>query len=308
MIAQTRIRIMIRRVLILLLVAVPLHAQQRDPARYEKVLLPILSPAPIVGADGSRWQTELWLRNASDAPLDVFPAGQDCISSVSCFETMRTYPSLAPHQTSYHVSAGTVEPWHVGYTFPYLGRPGRFLYVERSRIDDLDINLHLSDTSRRPVARGTQLPVVRASSFLDRTVNILGVPLGPGSRATLRIYSEESEANGRMAIRVLENTDHWEGLQLIRAKTLVDEVAQFDYDAASDNCGFAFQCPDGVRYQPGYIEITDLSQRWPQLNAAATVKFGLRIEIEPLTQGLKFWPMVSVTNDNTHEVTIYTAR
>jgi hypothetical protein len=34
----------------------------------------------------------------------------------------------------------------------------------------------------------------------------------------------------------------------------------------------------------------------------------VRIEIEPLTPGLAYWPMVSVTSNATNEVTLYLVR
>jgi hypothetical protein len=55
-----------------LLLTIPLRAAERDPSGYERVLLPVVSASPIIGINGSRWITELTIRNESDVPAHIF--------------------------------------------------------------------------------------------------------------------------------------------------------------------------------------------------------------------------------------------
>jgi len=86
-----------------------------------------------------------------------------------------------------------------------------------------------------------------------------------------------------------------------------DEVpVTLTYAPATDQCGFVFACPAGIPYRSGYGEISSLLDAVPSLRDAAS-RF-LRIEIVPMTEGLRYWPLVTITDDETNFVSVYTVR
>lgn len=64
---------------------------------------------------------------------------------------------------------------------------GRLFYVEKGRSDSLAANLRVADVSRSSSDHGVEIPVIRREQFRER-ITLLGVPLDPRFRNTLRIY------------------------------------------------------------------------------------------------------------------------
>ena len=59
--------------------------------------------------------------------------------------------------------------------------------------------------------------------------------------------------------------------------------------------------PNRRQYYPSYVAVNDF-QKDPVLGAVPL----LRIEVTPVTPGLRFWTFVSVTNNETQHVTLIT--
>ena len=57
--------------------------------------------------------------------------------------------------------------------------------------------------------------------------------------------------------------------------------------------------PDSV---PGYAQFVDLVAVFPQLAASETI----RVEITPISPGLRFWAFAAITNNETQHVTTIT--
>jgi hypothetical protein len=269
---------------------------QRTPDRYERVLVPLYGESD--GVADSRWGTRLWLHNEGSRPLDVFPMGPFCVTSFPCVLALRPYPSMAARETALGVTGAAFVPVPIANSD--RAAPGVFFYVEREGAADLSSQLHVADTERRPLARGTRLPVVRESEFFTDETNIVGVPLMDGTRVALRIYDREAEGGAVVRIRALD---------AITSQVLGEEDITFVH-AAKDSCApfDATGCPAGFVYKPAFVQITDLLARFPELTPSVDRLARLSIEVEPRTPGLAFWPMVSVTDNATSEVTIYTAR
>jgi hypothetical protein len=293
----------VKRLLVLLVFACPLFAQ-RNPADYERYLLPVIIGAPVPGAFGSLWTSTFRIANDGPETLDVFPLTRDCLTSASCYYSMRPAPAFQPHQGGVHRSPYQMYPF--GTT---RNATGTFLYVERAKAQQLSVRLAVSDISRTPPA-STQLPVVPESQFFDGTRNILGVPFDAGTRVALRVYTSDERADARVIVRVSETIAH-----LISTSPFVEGPAllaegtfAYTHDEASDKCGF-IDCQPGVRYLPSTIVIGNLVDVFPQLaNVPTSQPYGLRIEIEPATPGLRYWPLVTVTRDADSMVSVFTAR
>jgi hypothetical protein len=73
----------------------------------------------------------------------------------------------------------------------------------------------------------------------------------------------------------------------------------FDPLLGTGERSFRISGPNDAAIYPGYIEVSDL-------NAIATLSGTerVRIEIEPLTPGLRYWAFVAVVNNDTQHLTV----
>ena len=170
---------------LLLFAAMPLFAE-RDPARYDRVLLPF--SGGIAGGAGF-WDVRWWFRNDGDTPVDVFPLAVGCGPCPPAFKYYVVGP--LPPRTTPLVLGGDVLP---GPLFPYgipiaASPPGVLLYVERGKGGQLSISGFLGRSvffglSRRSVS--SALRPIHESRFLQGRHSIFAAP-APGARATLRV-------------------------------------------------------------------------------------------------------------------------
>ena len=287
-----------KRTLALLLVALPLFAQ-RSPADYERYLIPVLTSQPLPGAYQSLWSTSFWIRNDGPETADVFPLSPACVTSSVCFTRM----------SSPMPAGGSL--WHSPPQYLALSsgaRPnGAFLYVQRTRARQISMRLGVSDVSRTP-AGSAEIPVVPESEFFDTARSILGVKIVPGTRVALRIYTADERPEASVIVRVHELVATPFGTPGIpfRPRLLGERTLAFTYDEAG--CAY-FDCPAGIRYTPSTIQIGNLLDAFPEIaTALARGFFGLRVEIEPATPGLRYWPLVTETRDADGYVSVYTVR
>ncbi|HUJ14105.1 MAG TPA: IPT/TIG domain-containing protein [Thermoanaerobaculia bacterium] len=152
--------------------------------------------------------------------------------------------------------------------FPaYDGDPGRLLYIPRGAFDRLAASLRAADISRSVQSFGTRIPIVPEREFRGDFLALVDVPSSGNFRETLRIYS--LDAGTAVHVRLINN----DSTQI---------VADFDTDLPDPADGF----------HPGYAQIGDL----PMFD-------GGRIEITP-NDGKRIWAFVSVTNNDTQEITV----
>jgi len=83
----------------------------------------------------------------------------------------------------------------------------------------------------------------------------------------------------------------------IFGQLLWEKTARFNVDR-SVSAGPFTELPA----RPGYIEIGGITDNLPELPNVRE----LRLEIEPLTAGLRYWAFVSTTNNATQQVTLIT--
>jgi hypothetical protein len=128
------------------------------------------------------------------------------------------------------------------------------------------------------------MPVIPYGAALTETAHILAIPTDARYRQMLRVYDFDSRENARV------------------------QVEFFTYDGASlGNRELELKAsPNGSErlFHPAYAEIAWPTTEFPQIAAHEQV----RLEVRPLTTGLRFWTFVSVTNNGTQEITnIYPA-
>lgn len=249
-------------------------------AATEKLLIPIFFNGEISGAHGSLWTSQLAITNrGTDA------VGLKGVYTLCPFDPCEVDPEplvpLAPE--------ATIFPWpaNLGRAFP----PGSFLLVEEGRMDDLALSLRIQDVSRQALTWGTEIPVVRESAAFTGPADLLNVPVDERFRVLVRVYDFDPAANHRVKIsgywidpRFYSPQNPFEGFRLIFE-------TERDLAYVEPSPGSA---PESL---PGYVQI-DLSE----VEIPGFVE-SLRIRVEPLTEGLRFWPFASVTNNETQHVT-----
>ncbi len=257
--------------LLLLLIAQVTSAQ---PAGFEKVLFPIVIPiaAPQPGALGSRWITDLAVLNRGD--VEVPMAG-----SFACFLCRQPH-GLLPGVTY------EIVPIPPG---SYLG--GSFLFIDSRYIDRVSFGLRVRDISRQADGFGSEIPVVHEREFRTDGVSILSVPNLPNARVTLRVYGFNPAIPGTVVVRVYEQR-----LSLVvnlypntPADSLISERTYPVTYIAGNN-----DPPESGNF-PRYAQISDL------LLPATSLA---RIDVVPITPGFRIWAFVTVTNNDTQQVTV----
>lgn len=245
---------------LLLLLLLATSAAAQNPDDFERILLPISIRGEVPGAFGTRWMTITIAFNDSDAPVQIL--GADC-----------QHPDPA--------QCGTLNPRTnlVIHTNP-TDSQGAFVYATRTAADDIHFAALLRDQSRTEENAGTELPVVRAREFRNRIVLPMVLTRGP-FRVALRIYGED-DIPSQVRMRMY---------RLDRLTPFVDEVVTLHGRNTREIVPFPLA--------PAFFHEYDLLARWPQLEAAASV----RIELETLNAQRKIWAFASQTNNVTQLVT-----
>lgn len=170
------------------------------------------------------------------------------------------------------------------YGFALPNRGGQFLHVFGDHDASFAMNGRFYDESRLQETAGTELPIVRVEEFRTDGVVLLNIPVAPQYRHTLRIYDGDGRET-RVAIRVFAGDETTPRLSITR------DLVPFHPTAP----------PANPRY-PAYDELA-----LGQLLALEGVD-DLRIEVDPLTEGSRIWAFVSITNNDTHHVTLVSAQ
>ncbi len=143
----------------------------------EPILVPVFSP-PVRGQFGSDFRTIVRASHTGGSGGRVLLFGLD----TSCFLFT---PILGP------LDARAIEPNGETYDLqPDCAMwPAKLFYVPAGRADEITLNARVRDVSRADLSHGTEIPIVRLSDFSTDRIVLLNVPLAPGFRNTLRIYS-----------------------------------------------------------------------------------------------------------------------
>ena len=244
-------------------------AKAQQPLLYERVLLPVVAPAPIPGAFGSSWVTGLWMRNGAAVPVRVLGYAYNC-----------ALPECTPEGTPPLNPGATIRPVTGGLQ-------GRLFLVERQFADQIAFGLRFRDLSRQSQTWGTEIPVVREKEFRSDRVSLLDVPVTPGFRRMLRVYGLDGLNLGDARVRV-------------RAYRLDPNITEPE-SAPPTLLGQAeFQLSlFANEFFPAYLAISDFS-------TIASLGDAQRIAliIEPVTPGLHLWAFATVVNDVTQHATV----
>jgi hypothetical protein len=244
-------------------------------AQYEKVLVPIYLDGPLNGANGTRWQTDFWIRNNGTTAATLAP--WTCPANQVCPAVVPVTRTLQPNETIHNLPA---------FFRPPTANLSRVVYVTRNEAAKVSMQLRFADASRAELNSGTELPVIRENELHSTTTNLLNVPTDNRFRLMLRVYDvDNTEARFRVNIY-----GHGEG-------TSVSLQHSMELTATSPETG-------EFRSVAAYAQFS--LDEWRMLPRLVPLPPALRIEIEPLTPGSRFWAFLSATNNDTQLVTLVT--
>jgi len=263
------------RTLALLLLAT---AAQAAP-HYTRVLLPVYFEQSIPGAFGSVWESRFAVHNGSrisyvvDSCSPVGPVGDlGCLPFLSADEDIR------PNETQIALPAR--------YPKPANGVAGAVVYLYADVVagpedpNGLSFQLRIRDVSRSSTSAGTEMPVIRESAFRTATLRLLDVPTDARFRSVVRLF-EMNLDQADFNIRIIDQATN----------TLLSERRVMTATP-----------PQGpLRFHPGFVQIAD-----PTGSVGTAPPAYVRVEIEPLTAGSAFWAYISMTNNDSQQVTLVT--
>lgn len=265
----------IRTLRVLLTVALPVAGPlAAQTPRYEKILLPVVVDEPLAGAFGSSWVTDIRVLNRGPVAVEVFGITPTCY--FECSDPAILNPGVTFRPRIFFAAGGL---------------QGVFLHAPAGYADYLSFGIRFRDLSRQSQTWGTELPSVREGSFRSDKVSLIDVPLTIGFRHLLRIYeldARERQASVRIRMyRIAAENREPNGTpdRLLGESTIY----------------LRFPSPQILDGHPGYAAVSDLSSIAPPGDATS-----VRLEIEPVTPGLRLWAFVTVVNNETQHATLIT--
>jgi hypothetical protein len=213
--------------------------------------------------------SEFAVHNSSSEPVQFGPFSDGC-NLATCTPTV-----IPPHTTLFPAVSR-----------PRPGTPPALLFLANtSGLQDLTFALRVRDTSRSDKGWGTEIPVIVVSAVRSGPIALVNVPIANHFRQTLRVY-------GVSATRQLVN------LRFFAIRQHSDNVA--DGTTPITERQIALVQPVDNRVQPSYYAL-DLGNQVPELAGNEAV----RIDVVPETSDF-VWAMVSITNNETQEITVVT--
>jgi hypothetical protein len=161
---------------------------------------------------------------------------------------------------------------------------GAIYNVEKAYADQVHLSLRIADQNRRPVNQGTEIPIVRERDWLSKSADLLDIPTDPAVRQTLRVY--DPEATGQTSVRVSVYPFYYADVEPLA-------TAELELRGGEIQSGQWHRFPD-------YAEIPDLVAAFPQI----ATEERLRVTVEPLTPGMRFWAFITITDNATQQVTV----
>jgi hypothetical protein len=218
------------------------------------------------GPNAARFETEILITNAGDEAVPVGGAATDYGS----LQSPPPIPRVPPHTT------GTFTDRLV-----QAGTPGAFIYVPSRMARDVITEVRVHDTSRESAAFGVEIPVVSDLDFAA-TVRLAGIPTDARFRSTLRVYAYNPRNFGPVTLRVRDSAD----------------------GALLSTVPLALNAPPMGAEDLNFPPAAQLSL--DSIIAPLRSHARLRIDIADSDSIRPIWGFVSITNNQTQEITLVT--
>jgi hypothetical protein len=261
-----------------LALVVPVYATTCDT--FERLLFPIVV-TDYPGAFDTVWSSEFSVRNESTSQVEMFTS--ECLfrcDQSRCFvsqcEPGKPTPPHSQFAEEVLLTRGEGGP---------VENPGTLLYVERCQSSEIATSLRLRDQTGTGNTFGVEIPVVREQQLASTTLWLPDVPLRSDGRTHLRIYGVESPS-GDATVRV-------------RVFAVEGETPLLDRSVSLKGLGLTDKTP-----RPGAYDEFQPSYAFLDLSTALRDEGRVRVQVDSLTSGLKFWAMASITSNVTQQITI----
>ena len=237
---------------------------------WRRILIPFTA-TDIHGFGGSLWKTKISMLAMADVELQP----NNCQKPLQevCFGT--------PARRS-------LDFREFGYLWSDFGHEARaqFVYVHRDQESSVRMNARVYDVSREEETAGSEMPIVRERELTTDTISLLDIPLAAQYRHTLRIYDGDGRDGAKVAVEIFADDEEEPRLSYIQ--TLATPKPEH------------FVTSSQLPAFPAYAELALGSLL--ELDGIES----LRIELRPVDADLRIWGLVSITNNNTHHVTMVT--
>lgn len=229
-----------------------------------------LGTGQVPGANGSLWSTELTVFNRAAHPA-VLTGG---VFHPFILDPPPVTPVVEPGETE------SVEVYAVN-------SDGAFLWVARPLADNVHFSLRVRDVSKNAQSWGTAIPLVPHEDFHDM-VRLIDIPTDSRYRATLRIYHWAASGPQSVQVRIYVPGQTEPALQFEAGSSAPLPNVQTDFAANPATARIDLLTP----------EVRALGPR-------------IRIEVDngspPISPPAPpVWAFVSVTNNETQQVTTIT--
>ncbi|MEA2238786.1 MAG: hypothetical protein QOC81_3510 [Thermoanaerobaculia bacterium] len=271
--------------------------QPRDPQKYTRLLIPFHESVVAVGGV---WNVHWWIHNDSDTPTDAFPlAVGGGLPPPPGPEGPRVFilgnPAIVPHGTPHGMNGDALPAYPAAPVVPVITTgTGAFLYAESGHLAQLAIGGSLQFNNGPAAA----LHAIPETSFASGTRSILPIPVLTGSRYALRIYAlPETAGSPEVTVRIYD----MQALSLGGDEPLIAMI-QTSLVTPASRVGPCFEPCDvpGGPFAPASLQLFDLARRDPSALFST-----LRVEIEPQSPNLRWWAVVSATDNVSQAVTLY---
>lgn len=243
----------------------------QPPDEYTRFLVPVYVP-DTPGAYGSLWRVRTWLRYSGSELMRMVPT--PFCYAIEC--TLR----------------GPVLPGRPSVPFQRLAgfpEPAILVHIQTPHASEVTFESRLQDISRSTDGAGTEVPVVREDQIRNAPVYLLNVPIDARFRSMVRVFALPEIPDPEVEIRYFKQPDDSgtnldTNIYLLR----VDRVRLRTRPST-----FEWNLYPSLAEVPNvetFSELADQSRIW--------------LEIVPLTTGLRIWALMSITNNDTQQVTI----
>jgi hypothetical protein len=223
---------------------------------------------PLTGGDAPGQNGSLW---RVETTALIASDSQLDLGPVACGDMPICLPVTYPLRRPFRLPNG-----FNGGDSPY----GEFIFVRAADEGKVHVNSRVYDVSRETETAGAEIPIVHERQFSAGTLSIVGIPVAAQYRHTLRVYDLDGRDGAEVTVRLFANEELTPRVSVVRALT-------------------APESEHGV--YPAYLQLDP-----GQLMSLAGLT-SLHVDIEPVTPGLRLWSFVSVTNNDTHHVTTFSA-
>lgn len=154
------------------------------------------------------------------------------------------------------------------------------LFVQGAAASKVTFSNRLFELSRHTQPVGVDIPVVREEDLFTDTVRFVGVSAGTASRIALRVYDPFRQPGSAVRVEALTT----------KGETIAETVLPLTYLPQI--------------YFPGFAATYDLVATFPQLHGVERYD----VRVTPLTAGMRYYALMSVTDTDTQQVLLVTTK